>query len=326
MKKTVFVVGAAGSTEFDNTGRMPIGSALAVQIEALLDGELTNRDGPISNALMRNGGLTDVHLTAMAQIRSGIHSRDSIDQFIDDRSDSPYIAMIAKLCIAHLILTAERSTALHVPRGQTGEGAMRSLRQTWLSQVLRRSNEPMNRQRVLDCLADVAFVTFNYDRCIEQFILLSVAATCALSLSEAAKIAAQVPVHHVYGSLGDIFDPAGNKVPFGSDDIWSISHGASRIRTFTEEMESTDAPHFQACLRDADNIVCLGMAYHSQNLRLLFPDGSPNGSVYGTTLGLRPRALGELSSFFQASAASTRWIAIKCSEFVEEIGDDIFPA
>src|SRR5687768_13283427 len=115
MRRTVFIVGAGASVEFDTSGKMPVGSQLAEQIEQLLDLELAPGDlseRPISAALMRRGGLRDEHQRAMARIVQGIQSRDSIDQFIDDCRDVPELPRIAKLCIAYLINEAERSTVL----------------------------------------------------------------------------------------------------------------------------------------------------------------------------------------------------------------------
>lgn len=329
VERITFVVGAGASTEFDRLGIMPIGSRLAVQIEDLLVAELRNyrsqNPGPVADALMRSGGLRDEHVAAMRRIRDGILSRDSIDDFVNEWSDIPELTRVAKLCIAYRMLEAERKSVLGALAQPPSEPAqlLRELRNSWLGLITRQLNPQARRRDVEAVFEGASFVTFNYDRCIEQFLLATFTSTHALSPGKAAEAVRGIPILHAYGSLGDI-PHEGSGVPFAAEDIY-LSKAALQIKTFNEDVGSEHRIALQGLVGEADKVIFLGCGYHSQNLRLLYGDSPPNreSRVWGTTVGMRGRPLQNASNYFSGVRNST-FEPIPCAEFLSRFDDSIF--
>ena len=121
-------------------------------------------------------------------------------------------------------------------------------------------------------------MTFNYDRCIEQFLLSRFTHTLALSSDAAREALGRIPIYHAYGSLGNLADTS-NRVDFGASDMFTPL-AASGIITYTEEVETNRVKQIRELISVADKLVFLGCAYHPQNLELLFGDRvSPQPSL-----------------------------------------------
>lgn len=308
---------------------MPIGSRLAVQIEDLLVSELRNyrseNPGPVAAALMRSGGLRQEHVAAMQRIREGILSRDSIDDFVNEWSDVPELARIAKLCIAYRMLEAERKSVLGglaQPRPEPAQ-LLRELRSSWLGIITRLLNPQSRRRDVEAVFEGASFVTFNYDRCIEQFLVTTFMSTYALPAGKAAEAVRRIPILHAYGSLGEI-PHEGNGVPFAADDRY-LSKAAIPIMTFNEDVGSEHRSALRGLVREADKVIFLGCGYHIQNLTLLYGDHPPNreSRVWGTTVGMRGRALQNASNYF-SGVRNTTFDPLPCAEFLLKFDDSIF--
>jgi hypothetical protein len=282
--RTVIVVGAGASKDFDASGRMPVGSELAVSIERILDSEIVSRSdsGPIATALARNGGFGDIQRAAMARIRDGIQSQDSIDDFLAEWSDFEDVERVAKLCIAHLILDAERESELgRIARMTANQAvALRNLQGSWLGVLGRRLNPGVRRRDITHVYANVTFVTFNYDRCIEQYLLSTFQSTFNLPREAALEAVDRIPILHAYGSLGHI-GLATPTVEFGAND-WSLGQAASGIKTYMEQLDKSRLIAIQSAVGQAERIVFLGCAYHAQNVDVLF--GSARERVNATIL------------------------------------------
>lgn len=329
MKRMVFVVGAGASKEFGGNHAMPVGSELAIRIERILQEELdAHHRGPIraiGSAFARSGGFTDSHISAMKRIRDGILSKDSIDEFTEEWREYPNLASVAKYSIAAIILRAERSTVL----GQISEGGgnasemLRSIRDSWLGIAYRKLNPTLSRRDAAGIFSDVSFITFNYDRCIEQFLYYTFTNTIGMSPDVAGDIIKNISIHHVYGSLGELPLPSGG-IPFGASDEF-IGRSASDIRTFTEEMNSKYLGQIRQIISNAESIIFLGAAYHRQNLEILFGKSPPNeAKIWGTSMGLRPRKLSEINEYFARREGASYFHADTCSGFLNLFEDDIF--
>lgn len=300
---TVIVVGAGASKDFGQ--QMPTGAELANRIEAMLSAELsrTMGPGPISDALRRSPtGLSGAHQSAMARIRDTIGGKDSIDDFIAEWNHVEHLAQVAKLCIAEAILDAERKTSLASEEAGTGRNeGLKAVRDSWLGQLLRYANPRSERRVVDEATAGLSFVTFNYDRCIEQFLTgwFRMQGVPQHKLESALNA---VPVHHVYGALGAL-PSVGGEMPFGADDPWATGRAASKIKTYTEALTPAECRAISDQIATAENVVMLGIGFHSQNLRLLFGKEGYQGrqSIWATTMGLRQRQSDRVRQYFKAS-------------------------
>lgn len=292
MRKTVFVVGAGASTEF---GDMPVGDTLARETERLMLAELNSGsrwpEGPISNALAGHGGLDQRHISAMQTIRDRIQSCPSIDEFINEWQDVPFLPDICKLAIAQIIFRAERSSVLAAIENEDTIAAelLRKLENSWLGITLSRLSPGLRRRDIQQRLENVAFITFNYDRCIEQYLMASFKSTYGMSENDAEELLTSTPVFHVYGDLGSLPKGRMGGVEFGASDRL-VPYAARSIRTFTEEVATDHASRIQSTIRAAEKIVFLGCAYHKQNIQVLFGPKADlhEASIWGTSYLMRP--------------------------------------
>lgn len=325
MSGTALVIGAGASTDF---GNFPVGSSLAEQIEARLTQDLAARDGPVISALSRHGGFNQVHSKAMTRIVRGLQSRDSIDQFVDDCRDDSEVGTIAKLAIAHCILDAERMSRLAKLGNANAEVRLRSFRDSWLGQICRLANPDVSPQQFPLFLANTSFVTFNYDPCIERYLLYYASETLAQPIEKVGKFVCEIPILHSFGQLGThtfLGAPATAEVEFGTEDPRYLSRAASGIKTFTEELESQHGDRVRKIIASAQTVVFLGFQYHQPNMRLLFEDGAPRGKrIFGTTFGMSARQQSKVESGFTENGNTAVLIDLKCDDFIRRYGEDIF--
>ena len=161
---------------------------------------------------------------------------------------------------------------------------------TWygrLWKVLCTGVDVSNVDRIFD---NIAFIVFNYDRCVEQFLYEATKTYYNLSEHKAAEILTRLKIYHPYGLVGEF--PVGNGIPgikfgqiTGDQGLLNI---AGKIRTFTERVdEGTELESIRDMVSEAEKLVFLGFAFHEINMALLKVTKSSNTkAVFGTRLGL----------------------------------------
>jgi hypothetical protein len=329
MQKTVFILGAGASKEFDASGTMPIGAELADQIQVLMDVELRGRhtgtDGPISLSFMSTGGLEGSHYAAMQRIRDGINSKNSIDDFIEEWKDHEKLQDVALRAIAYRILEAEKQSIIGSISNDGSDAASRLglLRSSWLGQVVRSINPGVRRRDLADVLSNAVFITFNYDRCIEAYIFQYAVNTLNMDPTAAKEFVGSIPIVHVYGSLGNLNGLSG----FGKVDPYWLAQAAAGIRTYTQALEEKHQKTIHEAVNGAEKLLLLGIGYHPQNLQILFGDRWTGGAkIWGTTEGLRPRIQERVQAYFSGPtvAESVRFEPSSASQMIARNADDIF--
>lgn len=340
---TVFVIGAGASVEFGQS--MPVGAGLANSIRECMTAELANQrrggETPIIDGLSYSG-FHGQHAAAMQRIRDGIITKESIDDFVDEWRDMPFVPEVAKAAIAYCIASAEAGSSL-APLAPVNDGSpypsyglmtgaspdragiLAQLRNTWLGCILRYSNMAASRRSLVESLQGTSFVTFNYDRCIEQYLWHHVTTALAIPPNEARELLQSVPIIHAFGSIGQLPEMGGHH-PFGSHDARYIAGAAANIRTYTESVDSVIGDRIQSVVSSADKLVFLGFAFHSQNLELMIGNEKPkNAEVWGTCLGLRPRRREEVMSYFSKfSIGEPKLYSLTAAALLEEHRDDLF--
>ncbi|WP_193368244.1 hypothetical protein [Pelagibius marinus] len=283
---TVFVVGAGASSEV----KLPLGSQLKSRIADAIDikfGRDHQETGSpeIMDALRVHANFVrnttpswvDVnhYLHAGWRIRDAMPQASSIDTFIDAHSGNEAIELCGKLAISHTILNAEKASLLYVDqRMRKDHFDFKSVEKTWLSRFFQALTTGCSKDQLPSIFDQVAFVTFNYDRCIEHFLYHSLQNFYGVAAEEAAELVNSLRIYHPYGQVGRL--PWQNElspVPFGAScggsDLLTIS---SQIKTFTEQVDDEDslgAAH--EAITKADQVAFLGFAFHDQNMELLNP-------------------------------------------------------
>lgn len=282
-KSLVLVVGAGASKEVG----LPIGADLRSEIASLLNIQFpdgyTQRSGDrliteTFRALAQTTApIGDINpfLTASWAIRDAVFQAASIDNFIDAHRGNKLIELCGKLAIARTILAAEANSKMHVdPSNIYNKMNFKELEATWYCPFFRMIVDNCQLEAIPERLQSIAIITFNYDRCIENYLHASLVNYYGIPVDKATDLIGNLRIFHPYGFIGDLPWRSGQpSVAFGQevgrDNLLKISH---RLKTFTEGTDEThsDIIELRATMKSATRIAFLGFAYHRQNLELLF--------------------------------------------------------
>jgi hypothetical protein len=260
-QRTVLVLGAGASVPFG----FPSGVELARELVRL---------SPAAAAYRHMVEIAGQEATVSDFIRCLKYSAHrSIDAFLEDR---PEFLDVGKAAIATLLLPRERVDALFPERD------------TWYEYLIARL--PKN---LPDLDGRLSIVTFNYDRSLEWFLFTAMANRFDLNMAGGHAHLMNIPVIHVYGSLGPLpLEPAPNPqvVDFGAPlDETVVRRAIGAIRIMYERGDSNPAlEKARPLLLAAERLIFLGFAYDNVNVRRLLSYGpTPKqqfiGSAYGMT-------------------------------------------
>jgi hypothetical protein len=239
---------------------------------------------------------------------------------------------VAKFAIAQQILLAENESELGTTALSDAETARRvvgSLRDCWLHYLMRHLRSDLHRRKVEELFGDVAFIVFNYDRCVEQYLYWAFQMAGDLSPGAAANHLKNIPIIHTYGSLGPLpYDKRSPQaVGFGAEHLLS-ARVANRIKTYTEEKhDQEEMEKVHQLVLHAKKLVFLGFGYHEQNLNLLFPNGLVPRTcrVWGTAVGASEPRKQALQHLFLSSEVKTgpRLEDCGCAQLLSRFHDEI---
>jgi hypothetical protein len=290
---TVFVVGAGASCELG----LPSGQDLKRIIASALDirfdfGRLAHGDARIVHALQEHvgGQLSDInpYLAKARRIRDAMPASISIDNYLDAHQGDAELELCGKLAIVKSILDAEGTSKLRSLEHHVDAPDVNAVSDSWLLRFMRTLTEGVRKPDSLKIFDNVSIVCFNYDRCIQRYLMPALAAYYDLSKEDAISIVKTLRIYHPYGHVGLLpWQSAGDGVRFGSGDRADLLQIARGIKTFTEgqDDEGVMGPIIEV-LSQAETLVFLGFAFHQQNLDLITPDETIIRRTYGTTHGI----------------------------------------
>jgi hypothetical protein len=176
----------------------------------------------------------------------------------------------------------------------------------------------------------VAFVTFNYDRCLEHYLLVLAIMNYRIAARTALDALAKLPLIHVHGSLGEYCLIKGGR-RFGNEVTDKNTLTASRSIKIVSENEGGDSPEFErvrALCQDADRILFAGFGFHADNMRRLgFRSKDPHSgallkthhaSVHCTHRGFKARSWAKVCDSYGFSPHAGTYGAGTISEFIRE--------
>lgn len=298
--QTTIVLGAGASSE----AGLPVGRDLKAQIARLIDIRYedgfnrSSGSGEIDAAFRLRAqveGRRDIndYLKACWRIRDAMPQAISIDNYLDAHADDELTVVAGKLGIAQSILAAEKSSPLYVNRYEGREMIeFARLEDTWFNKFVQLLTENCRLDDLTDSLSRISVVSFNYDRCFEQFLYFAVRNYYRVEAKEAAEILSDLSVYHPYGRVGSLpWQREQTPIEFGSDprpqNLLDIS---AQIRTFAEGTDpaTSNIDLIRSSVVNCDRLIFLGFAFHPMNMNLLSSEGAdhiPRVS-YGTALGL----------------------------------------
>jgi hypothetical protein len=302
--KTVYILGAGASCE----ANLPTGAKLRDQIAMLLNltfdfeqqqtGDLVIGDAIRTHLRTigdRTGGSSYIH--AAQRIRAGMQYAVSIDNYLHQHRGDKEAELCGKLAIVRAILKAERASLMFLKPSETADRFPQSaLTSTWYASLWQVLTDGCHVDDLQARFESVAFVIFNYDRCIEHYLYHALQVFYRLSPNDARELLRSLEIRHPYGIVGNL--------PWLGDRSMAIGFGdephavkllalSNQIKTFTESVDPThgDIVAIRNTLRAAAKLVILGFAYYEQNMKLLWPASveSQSNSVtmcYATAFGI----------------------------------------
>ncbi len=313
-QNTTFVIGAGASHEFG----LPVGKGLAIEIK-----KAASDVGPLGSGDPERGYLrryinstssTNAEFglaqTTARQIHDGIHTAVSIDAFIHRHRQSDLLGRLGKVLIAMEVLKAEGQSSMSntnwrhfvsdpdsiILQGKK-KPSLINPDYTWIGHFFRTLCDGIENPE--DIGKNVTIICFNYDRCIEHYLLENLSDAYLISREEAQRIVeTKIKIIHPYGSLGQIGlsenDVRNGRLTFGQkiDATLDIGSLSKDIRTYTEQAhDSEQVREIHEAIALCKNLVFLGFGFNNQNLNLLRVrstrrDIETNKNVYATGFGL----------------------------------------
>lgn len=307
-KRTVYVIGAGASFE----AGLPTGQELKMDIARRLNLNHYERDRAIrgeSNiyqalkAATHGGknGLFHSYISECQHISENMPLAISIDNFLDSERDNDKLALCGKLAIISSILSAERGSKFYFDRVSSRKKlSFSELEGTWYLPFFRTLTEGCNAEEVKAILGSITLIIFNYDRCIEHFLMQAFMSYYRLSEDAAAELIECLEIIHPYGKVGSLIwqdDSKDTSVEFGFDVLESklIGH-AKEIRTFTEGTSGIYKNKITAAMEKAGRLIFLGFACHPLNMELLSRVGFEDGYMYESRIDCFVTSLGSSKS------------------------------
>jgi len=282
-EKTLVVLGAGASKEVG----LPIGRELTSTIARLLNIEFDDFNKQISGdrtimdairLLVKQsaGSIDDInpYLHAAWRIRDAMPQAASIDSFIDAHNDDRKIELCGKLAVVRSILSAERDSRLYFDKS-VGESGIKYhlVRDTWFGSFIELVTDNCRKEDLAARFSNLVMVIFNYDRCIEHFLMHSLQNYYGIDNAQAAELVNGIEIYHPYGKVGHLpWQQHKGSIGFGVEPSPKTLLGVSeQIRTFTEgtNPQSSEIVAIRDQIQECSILLFLGFAFHKLNMELL---------------------------------------------------------
>jgi hypothetical protein len=288
------VLGAGASKEFG----LPTGKELAEKITGLLSTKTEPfnayfTDSEFNQAVetaIRSGLVSGKQsiFTAARLIRDNLPIAPSIDNFLHTHRQNTDLVWLGKLSIIFTLLRAEASSILVIDRSNSNNRLdLKKASVTWIGQLFTQLLVAGNFDAFANRLKKISFVSFNYDRCVHQFIAFASKQYFDLTDTQVNHLLSNLNVHYVYGSIGEYDFRGGNESNYGHHPTAYNSLGLiGKIQTFTEGRDAKDREEIRHYIDGAREVYFLGFGFNKLNIeRIVPPEGYACNSVFGTTLG-----------------------------------------
>lgn len=135
-------------------------------------------------------------------IRDAMPQALSIDNYLDAHSSDEKIELCGKLAIVECILEAERQSRLFFKLPEASGIDMSGLNETWYANFFQLLTENVRKEDVGKVFENVSFIVFNYDRCIEHFLVYATANYYRITIENAQQLVSKLTLLHPYGVVG----------------------------------------------------------------------------------------------------------------------------
>lgn len=268
-KQTVFILGAGASAEYD----FPVAYRLYQSIchDQCGAPPLPPHKEHFKEAADQSFSDFRTQLTQSGQL--------SVDAFLETQ---PGLIDIGKRAIACGLIPFEREDALFASSPKSGIGPR------WYQLLLAELGTN------IDTFADnrLSILTFNYDRSLEHFLVVALSRKYNLPRSRTWEYVRSIPIHHLYGSLGEYAPNGGSGRPYDNrltfDRVQACVESIRILREGTTNDEVFASAH--EILRQAEVVVILGFGFDRINLERLKINLVPeNAQIFSSAFGMTTR-------------------------------------
>jgi hypothetical protein len=298
-RPTVLVLGAGASKPYG----FPTGEELLRQIVAIPKRPIPPNAGTALRQVLRECGFEDQLITDFVDElnRSG---RKSVDAFLEHRPEFEKIGKAAM--IAALIPKEDPATLFD-----------RSNPEHWYQYLF----QQMGSSRGEIATNKLSFITFNYDRSLECFLLNALKSSFNLALEKCLVHLARLPIIHLHGQLGALLGNEGDPDyrHFEQKVTPDIVERCIREIKIIHEVNVSDNPQFQQAnelLVNAERICFLGFGYDKTNIQRLGTWNTLKSLINdarkqfcGTARGFTPTEIGRIIH----AQFSDRFVARDCN-------------
>ena len=289
--RTVFVLGAGSGVPYG----FPTGIELSKTIAQGL------RMGAILSGLRDIGGIEQQTLLHFREefYESG---KNSVDAFLEHRED---LMEIGKLVTAYALIEKEVLEELFTFNG------------SWLRELYNRLNSTFdefgsNR---------VSFVTFNYDRSVENFFFRALSKSYNAPENEVKDLMTKIPIVHLHGRLGFLpWQGESESRPYNHQVTKeALEIAAKNIKIIHEDItegRDKDFASAKKLLSEAEQILLMGFGYNSTNIGRLGIAELPEGRAKGSCIALG--SSGETAAR-EATNGRVELVGGDCTHFIREV-------
>lgn len=295
-RKTILVLGAGASKEFG----LPLGVDLIGIVKDKVDfrweygsKRVGTGDDYILQALTESakdrGVDRNVYTRACGKLRGGIEFSLSIDNYLHSHSNDSELIIIGKIAIAKSILDAERRSKIYFDVNNNNQRfSVDNVSSSWIYHFIKILISNVTVENINSIFANLAVISFNYDRCFEHALFESLKLAYNLSDDRASEVMSGLSIVHPYGSVGSLPWQGGNRtVPFGDGDRRDLHRVAEEIQLFTEQRSDPDFIQFiDKHVPAAERLLFLGFGYYRQNMELISRGTTKLPRLAGTAYGL----------------------------------------
>lgn len=255
-KRTVFVLGAGAHIPYG----FPSGKELITNVVKQLKASQNNPDLSLRILPQRSGvNFLDVQQQNINQFIDSLSQagQASIDTFLNANQHMRGYDVIGKVGIAQAILESEAKflNAREIDQENSND---------WFEYLFAKMCDGVSNVHHFFRDNKVTFITFNYDRLLEFKLFNALRSSFNIPNDDVLSMVNAVPIHHLYGSLGE-FDP----YRFGDMNQWVDAFKS--IKTIHDV--SVDQSYYVRAaieaLSQAEKICLLGFGFHHENIALI---------------------------------------------------------
>jgi len=230
---------------------------------------------------------------------------------------NPIFTQIGKQAISSMILNGEH-------KGDLREKAPHH-DQDWYSYLWQRMTDEFTQPDDYKHFSEneVDFITFNYDRSLDQFLYESLTYAFYDVYSNTYKeIIEQLNKRrliHVYGQIGPLEWQGSPNLPYGKDPNSVWPRFASHLKIIYEAEHTSEVEEARKLIQKAQRIFFLGFGFAKENLEILqIPNILESQKIYGTAFGLTSIEIAKISAPLKKQSYKPIIKPLNCLQLLRE--------